>query len=474
MNIPRLIQGGMGIGVSNWILAREVSCAGQLGVVSGTGLDGLLVRRLQDGDPGGHMRRALEAFPFRDIARRIIDTYFVSGGIPKKHHYKQIPMFTTTPPEELSTLNVAANFTETWLAKEGHTGLVGVNYLEKIQLPTLSSIYGALLAGVDYVIMGAGIPLEIPAILRKLVDNLPAALHLPVENTEKDESFFSHFDPQALFGKRLPKLRLPSFLPIVSSNLLASLMAKKASGPIDGLIIEGPTAGGHNAPPRGKMILDEHGEPQYGDRDLVDIEKLKELGVPFWLAGGYGEPGRLQEALDAGAAGIQVGTPFALCKESGFFPSLRRRILETISKGTAIVRTDPNASPTGFPFKVLQLSDTLSDPDVFAARRKICNLGYLRQLYKREDGTIGYRCPAEQPEIFVKKGGVVDGSTSGKRCLCNALYATIGHPTEYEDGYLERALVTLGTCLDTIRPLLRIDPEFTARDVIDHILNPVT
>lgn len=419
------------------------------------------------------MRRALEAFPFRDIAHRIISTYFVPGGILKRHHYADVPMFTPTPVEELSTLNVAANFTETWLAKEGHSGLVGVNYLEKIQLPTLSSIYGALLAGVDYVIMGAGIPLEIPAILRRLADNLPAALRLPVENTEKDESLFSHFDPQASFGKRLPKLRLPAFLPIVSSNLLASLMAKKASGPIDGLIIEGPTAGGHNAPPRGKLILDDQGEPHYGERDVVDTEKLKELGIPFWLAGGYGEPERLQEALDAGAAGIQVGTPFALCRESGFFPELRRRILDTIESGKAIVRTDPHASPTGFPFKVLQLVDTLSDQLVFEARRKICNLGYLRQLYKREDGTIGYRCPAERLESFARKGGTVDETTSGKRCLCNALFATIGHPTEYDDGYLERALVTLGTYLENIRSLLRISPDFTARDVIDYILQPV-
>jgi len=60
---PVVIQGGMGAGVSNWRLARAVSALGQLGVVSGTALDQILVRRLQDGDPGGHMRRGLDAFP---------------------------------------------------------------------------------------------------------------------------------------------------------------------------------------------------------------------------------------------------------------------------------------------------------------------------------------------------------------------------------------------------------------------------
>ena len=57
--VPVIIQGGMGVGVSNWRLANAVSSRGQLGVVSGTALDVVLARRLQDGDPGGHMRRAL-------------------------------------------------------------------------------------------------------------------------------------------------------------------------------------------------------------------------------------------------------------------------------------------------------------------------------------------------------------------------------------------------------------------------------
>ena len=45
---PWLIQGGMGIAVSGWRLASTVARAGQLGVVSGTGIDNVFVRRLQD------------------------------------------------------------------------------------------------------------------------------------------------------------------------------------------------------------------------------------------------------------------------------------------------------------------------------------------------------------------------------------------------------------------------------------------
>jgi nitronate monooxygenase len=472
MQIPSLIQGGMGVGVSNWQLARAVSGAGQLGVIAGTGLDGILARRLQDGDPGGHMRRALSAFPFPESARRILNRYFIPGGLQKKHRYRQVPFFSVKDNPELNELTVAANFAETWLAKESQNGVVGVNYLEKVQLPTLASIYGALLAGIDYIIMGAGIPLQIPGLIQKLTRNLPAALQLSVDNAGKDDKFFSNFDPSALFGRKLPKLQLPKFLPIISSNLLADLMAKKASGPIDGIIVEDHAAGGHNAPPRGKMAYDDAGEPIYGARDQVDTEKLKKLNLPFWMAGSLGAPDRYQAALETGAAGIQVGTPFALCKESGILPQLKKRIIESISRGEGTVKTDTHASPTGFPFKILQLLGTLSDLSVFESRKRVCNLGYLRQLYKKEDGSIGYRCPAERPSSFVKKGGCIDEGTAGKRCLCNALFATVGMPTAYSNGYTEKAVVTIGSWLDSVKDLLTGKSDFSARDVIDSILRP--
>ena len=67
-NLPKIIQGGMGAGVSSWYLANTVANLGQLGVVSGTAIELIVARRLQDGDEGGHMRRALAAFPFPEMA----------------------------------------------------------------------------------------------------------------------------------------------------------------------------------------------------------------------------------------------------------------------------------------------------------------------------------------------------------------------------------------------------------------------
>ena len=74
------------------------------------------------------------------------------------------------------------------------------------------------------------------------------------------------------------------------------------------------------------------------------------------------------------------------------------------------VFTDPAASPTGFPFKVLELEDgrslkTLSDPEVYNARPRVCNLGYLRSPFVGADGKVGYRCPSEPVADFVAKGG---------------------------------------------------------------------
>src|ERR1700692_4250191 len=89
---PVLIQGGMGAGVSDWRLARAVSLTGQLGVVSSTALDTILARRLQDGDPGGHMRRGLAMFPYPEIAKRILEKYYIPGGRPAGTSYRLVPM----------------------------------------------------------------------------------------------------------------------------------------------------------------------------------------------------------------------------------------------------------------------------------------------------------------------------------------------------------------------------------------------
>jgi nitronate monooxygenase len=460
----------MGAGVSDWRLARAVSRAGQLGVVSGTGLDAIYLRRLQDGDPGGHMRRALEAFPIAGVADRIAENYFIESGKAPEERFKAKPMPRLNPSKKLDELMVVGNFVEVYLAKEGHEGVVGINYLEKIQTPHLASLYGAMLAGVDYVLMGAGIPMAIPGILDRLSEGLPVEYRLDVKGAQRGEVFAMHFDPTNIGDGSLPPAPRPQFLAIVSSHVLATALVRKASGHVDGFVIEGPTAGGHNAPPRGKMALNDLGEPIYGDRDMPDLAVFRELGLPFWLAGGYAEPEQIAAALEVGATGVQVGTAFAYCEESGFTAATKREVIDLSSAGRARIFTDPVASPTGFPFKVVELDDSLSNPVVYEKRSRICDLGYLRTAYRREDGTVGWRCPSEPVEDYVRKGGSEE-DTVGRKCLCNALIANIGLPQIQRNGEVEKELITSG---DDVADVARFLPpgrdSYSALDVIDYLL----
>jgi len=469
---PLVIQGGMGVAVSGWLLARAVSSQGQLGVVSGTALAVVLARRLQLGDPGGELRYALARFPFPAMAARVLADYFVPGGKASRAPFKLTPMPTLRPRRELVELTVVANFVEVLLAKEGHQAFVGINYLEKIQLPTLPSLYGAMLAGVDYILMGAGIPRAIPGALDLLARGHAASLLIDVDGALPGEQQISTFDPHHFCGGAAPQLKRPLFLGIVASATLALALAKKASGRVDGFVVEGPTAGGHNAPPRGPLQLTRAGEPLYGPRDIPELDKIRALGLPFWLAGGYGQPGKLAEALGLGAAGIQVGTPFAFCDESGIQPELKRQALSLSRLGQARVFTDPLASPTGFPFKVAQLQNTLSNAAHYHARPRICDLGYLRHLYRKPDATIGYRCPAEPLEHYRRKGGAV-GETLGRKCVCNGLPATVGLPQTQAAGAEELPFVTAGDDFAHLAQFLPPGSEtYSAADVLHVLLRP--
>ncbi|WP_235558057.1 nitronate monooxygenase [Sphaerimonospora mesophila] len=472
--LPVVIQGGMGVGISGWRLARTVAMTGQLGVVSGVAQDALMARRLQLGDLDGHVRRALANFPNQEIVERILQKFFVPGGIAPGTPFRPVPRLGLRQNRWRDELTVAGNFVEVWLAKEGHDGLVGINYLEKIQLATPAAVYGAMLAGVDYVLMGAGIPSEIPALLDALAVPAAVELSITVAGAEAGDRHAIEFDPAGLVADpAADPPRRPRFLAIVSSDVLALYLNRSPVTRPDGFVVEAPSAGGHSAPPRGRLRLDDAGEPVYGPRDHADPAKVAALGLPFWLAGGQATPEALAAARAVGAAGIQVGTAFALCRESGMAPELRRKLLDDAVEGSLEVRNDPYASPTGFPFKVAKVPETLSEEEVYAERPRLCDLGYLRTPYLKADGAVGYRCPAEPVDDYVRKGGTVE-ETVGRRCLCNALTADIGLGQHRRDGYAEPPLLTLGQDVSFLKGFLDGFPsgEYGAADVIRHLLGP--
>lgn len=135
-------------------------------------------------------------------------------------------------------------------------------------MPHLASIYGAMLADVDYVTMGAGIPLGVPAVLRAFSEKKEATYKIAVIG--RDTDYEMKFNPKDFFGQNIPEVKIPRFLPIISTHALANIINDRIHGLFDGFIIEEPIAGGHNAPPRGRA---EH----YGERDKVDFKRMQEI-----------------------------------------------------------------------------------------------------------------------------------------------------------------------------------------------------
>ncbi|WP_129629956.1 nitronate monooxygenase [Candidatus Oscillochloris fontis] len=508
----QLIQGGMGVYVSNWRLARAVAMAREevtAGTVSGTALDIVYVRLLQLGDPGGHIRRGLAALDAQfgvTMGQRILERYFIEGGKAADARFAPAPIInvrtengsTQIPATsgentiiplvidpEIIELQIATGFVEVWLAKQGHQGTILINFLNKVELPLLYIMYGAMLAEVDGIVVGAGNPEGLPAICSRLAQHEPVSRELAVLYQGSGEHFSLPFDPRQVCGGALAQrpLKRPAFLAIVTRHDLAQALAASGTEPPDGMIIENHTAGGHNANPTGPLHRDEIGQPIYGPDDIADLAVLREIGLPFWLAGGYGNHDQLRAAQATGAVGIQAGSIFALCEESGLRPEYRTALMDALRAGmddSQLVRTTL-VSPTGFAFKVAQIAGTLSDEEVFAHRPRICDIGLLQQIgLSAPDGsgtrTIFQRCAAGPVAGYVSKRGLAR-NTEERRCLCNGLLACVGlgQVKPMAGGVFEEpAVVTLGDHLDGVRRLSRNGQmRYWAHDAVADILGDV-
>lgn len=466
---PELIQGGMGVGVSDWRLARAVAVAGEklgrpvLGVVSGVGLPILMPQRLYDRDPD--TIRALNALGALnpEISENILNRFLPKPG--QKYKLPQKPEVLITgsqeKQDEYNNRAFAAAFVEVWLAKEGHKGPIGMNLLEKVQLSHLPIILGAMAAEVDTLIVGAGIPLQIPKILENFTKNEEASYRIDVEGSD---GFTIVLDPNK-FVPRGIELKRPKYYAIISSHVLAMVLEDRAK--TDGFIIEGPLAGGHNAPPRKKGVFDERGQPVYGEKDEPNLDVIRDLGKPFWFAGSYAE--KLEEAKTQGAVGIQVGSVFALSSESGFTEEVKDCLRTKIRNGTLDVTTSAIVSPTGYPFQVVLIEGSLSDPDVYNERVRNCVYGYLAHARQSEKGKILFLCPAEPVNAYVGKGGDIK-DTEGRVCLCSGLAAAVGQGQRGEP-----MIITFGKDVEPVKKLIENstnpDGSYSTEDVIRFIFS---
>jgi len=189
------------------------------------------------------------------------------------------------------------------------------------------------------------------------------------------------------------------------------------------------------------------------------------LGKPVWVAGGCATPEKLKEALALGARGIQVGTAFAYSRDSGVLPEFKAAVWAQYKRGELVVKTDFEASPTGYPFKTVRVHGVSASEEQLAARTRICDLGYLREVYRTAEGKLGYRCGSEPIKAFIDKGGTEAG-TVNKQCLCNGLLATIGMG-QSRKGELEFPLITAG---DDFSFAKHLPENYGAVDVVNYLL----
>jgi len=159
-----------------------------------------------------------------------------------------------------------------------------------------------------------------------------------------------------------------------------------------------------------------------------------------------------------------VGSRFALSRDSGMRDDLRRQLIEANAQGDLKVQTSPVMSPTGYPIKYVPLAGTLSEPEVYEARRRVCNRLYLAQSHfeSQPDGTVKetYLCPAMPDWQYAQRGGSPE-ETEGRVCLCNALLSTAGFYSDHES-----PIVTLGASGE------QVTEDLTAREVMEEILSP--
>jgi nitronate monooxygenase len=240
-----IVQGGMGVGVSAHRLAGSVAAAGAVGTISSVDLRRHhpdLMARSAGLEPGEALKTVIDAANIEAIRREIAAARLLSGG----------------------------------------RGLLAINVMRAVSAYA-PSVQAALAAGIDAVVVGAGLPLDLP----DLAQDHPHALLVPILSDSRGVSL--------LVKKWERKKRLP-----------------------DAIVIEHPRwAGGH----LGAARIADLNDPRF-DFDRVIPESLAflrsagiEREVPLIAAGGVRSFEDIQHLQGLGAAAAQLGTPFVATAE---------------------------------------------------------------------------------------------------------------------------------------------------------------
>jgi nitronate monooxygenase len=284
-----------------------------------------------------------------------------------------------------------ATYEEVSLAKSSG-GFAGINIMVALIASYNDSVRGAIDAGADFIISGAGLPLNLPAIQ-------------PPEDT--------------------------ALIPIVSSARALELICKKW-GKLgyrpDAVVLEGPLAGGHLG-----FKFEQIGVESNKLENLFPLVKdvaIKHGDIPVIVAGGIFTHSDIERFLKMGAEGVQMGTRFLATEESSATAEYKRAVIN--AKDADICIASNPASPCGLPFRIIKHSPMVAPDEV---RKPKCDKGYV--LRKDSEGKFT-RCPAKEN----------DGSYF---CICNGLLSSAGYNPDKE-----KPLYTVGTNAVRIDKILSV------------------
>lgn len=205
-------------------------------------------------------------------------------------------------------------------AKEiaGGNGLVGVNIMVALK-HYKEHVKAAVAAGADVIISGAGLPIDLPALVDKACQTKIA--------------------------------------PIVSSKRAAQLILKmwshKYNRTADFIVIEGPKAGGHlgfsNEQLNNTASLDFDNEITNIIECKKEYEDKYSKKIPVIVAGGIFDKQDIIHAIKLGADGVQIASRFVATKECDASPAYKQAYINARQEDVQIIQ-----SPVGMPGRALR------------------------------------------------------------------------------------------------------------------------
>ncbi|WP_140627969.1 NAD(P)H-dependent flavin oxidoreductase [Methylibium rhizosphaerae] len=288
-----LVQGGMGVGVSAHRLAGSVAALGGVGTISSVDLRRHhpdLMERTRGIGFGESAKALIDAANLEALSREIARARQLAGGL----------------------------------------GLLAVNVMRAVG-EYAASVKRALEDGIDAVVVGAGLPLDLP----DLAAEHPKALLVPILSDARGV--------QLIVRKWERKKRLP-----------------------DAIVIEHPRlAGGH----LGAAKIEDLQDTRFDFENVIpqSREFLKSAGIereiPLIAAGGIRTHGDIARVQSLGAAAVQLGTPFAVTEEGDAHPEFKRVLAEAqddeLVEFTSVAGLPARAVPTPWLRAYLKLEPKL-------------------------------------------------------------------------------------------------------------------